>query len=97
MTISGITLSISEFSAGFGGAPAGPAVPSRVHDIEGGGDPLAAGARRHPAGAAEEPARQQQGVAGGLERRVSDRNETILHLFCSLGLAWLHTVHIEIK
>ena len=81
MIIGGITLSISEFSAGFGGASAGPAVPSRVHDIEGGGDPVAAGARRHPARPPEEPAWQQQGMAEGLERRVSDGNETILHLF----------------
>ena len=88
---------ISEFPAGVGGAATRPAIASRVHDNEGGGDPVAAGARRRPARPPQEPARQQQGVEGGLERRVSDRNETILHLFCSLGLAWLHTVHIEIK
>ena len=72
---------ISEFSAGVRGAEAGPAVAARVHHHEGGGDPVAEGARRHPARPAEEPARQQQGVEGGLERRVSERDTYYALLF----------------
>ena len=63
---------ITEFSAGVRGAEAGTAVSPRLHHNQGGGDPVTEGAGRDTARPAEKPARQQQRVEGGLERRVSE-------------------------
>ena len=85
---------IPELSARFRGAAFGPAVAARVHHHEGRGDPVGQRARRHPSRQAQEPARQQQGVARRLERRVRgySKNHIVHDLYLYLLLNHIITI-----